>query len=99
MIISMKPLHLAEVKELAGDLTEKPELHSYLKDFCPVNKKEADALANSIRGLNNPKIREETLVKIVDLLPRDAESVNKIFNDISLDEKEVNDTLALVKEY
>ena len=49
--------------------------------------------------MNNPKIREDSLVKIVDLLPKDAESVNKIFNDISLDEKEVNEILAIVKEH
>jgi len=99
MIISMKPLHLAEVKELAGDLSGKPELHSYLKDFCPLNKKEADTLAKKIREINNPKIREDSVVKIVDLLPKDAEDMNKIFNDVSLDEKEINEIIAIVKEY
>ena len=99
MIISMKPLCLAEVKELAGDLSEKPELHDYLKEFCKLDKKKSAALAESVRGLNNPKIKEEFVVKIIDLLPRDAETVNKIFNDVSLDEKEVNDILAVVKEY
>ena len=99
MIISMKPLHLADVKELAGDLADKPELHNYLKEFGYLDKKESDALAKAISDLNNPKIREDSLVKIVDLLPKDAESVNKIFNDISLDEKEVNEILAIVKEH
>ncbi len=99
MIISMKPLCLAEVKELAGDLGEKPELRDYLKEFCQLDKNKSLSLSDAINGLNNPKIKEEYAVKIVDLLPRDAESVNKIFNDVSLDEKEVNDILAVVKEY
>ena len=99
MIISMKPLCLAEVKELAGDLSEKPELRDYLKEFCQIDKKKSLSLSDAINGLNNPKIKEECAVKIIDLLPRDAESINKIFSDISLDEKEVNDILAVVKEY
>ena len=99
MIISMKPLHLADVKELSGELTDKPELNEYLRNFGSLSKKDADNLAKAIRDLNNPKIREDSVVKIVDLLPKDSESLNKIFNDLSLDEKEMNDILAVVKEY
>ncbi|MEK6846925.1 MAG: hypothetical protein AABY16_02050 [Nanoarchaeota archaeon] len=95
----MKPLCLAEVKELAGDLSEKPELRDYLKEFCQIDKKKSASLAEAIRNLNNPKIKEEYLVKIVDLLPRDGESISKIFNDVSLDEKEINEVLTVVKEY
>ncbi len=95
----MKPLYLSEVKELAGDLSEKPELNDYLKEFCKIDKKKSVELAKEINGLNNPKMKDDLLVKIIDLLPRDSESVNKIFNDVSLDEKEINDILAIVKEY
>ena len=90
MILKMTPLHLADVQELSGDLDAKPELRDYLKEFSKLDKKKADALAEAIRGIGNHKIREDSIMKIVDLLPRDAESVSKIFNDTSLDEKEVN---------
>lgn len=95
----MTPVHLAEVEELAGDLESKPELKSYIKEFCKLDKKKADALMGELVSLNNPKLKQESLVKIVDLVPRDSESISKIFNDISLDEKEINDILAVVKEY
>ena len=95
----MTPLHLADVQELSGDLDAKPELRDYLKEFSKLDKKKADALAEAIRGIGNHKIREDSFMKIVDLLPRDAESVSKIFNDTSLDEKEVNEILLVVKEY
>ncbi len=95
----MKPLYLSEVKELAGDLSEKPALHEYLKEFCKIDKKKSEELVSALEGLKNLKLKDEFVVKIVDLLPRDAESVNKIFNDVSLDEKEINDILAVVKEY
>lgn len=99
MILKMTPVHLADVKELAGDLDEKLELKSYLKEFSKLDKKKADSLMESLRALGNPKMKEDLMVKITDLLPRDAESLNKIFNDVSFDEKEINDILTAVKDY
>ncbi len=93
MILKMTPLHLADVQELSVDLDAKPELRDYLKEFSKLDKKKADALAQAIREIGNHKIREDSIMKIVDLLPRDAESVSKMFNDTSLDEKEVNEIL------
>ena len=98
-IISMKPVSLVEVQELAGDLESRPELRDYLKHFCKIDKKQSDELGDKLRAMNNAKIRADSIVKVVDLLPRDAESISKIFNDTSLDEKETNEILAIVKEY
>src|SRR3989338_7186360 len=99
MILNMRPVHLADVQELSGDLEAKPDLRDYLKEFSKLGKKQADALANSVRAIDSVKMREEFIIKIVDLLPRDSESISKIFNDVSLDEKETNEILAVVKEY
>lgn len=99
MILKMTPIHLGEVKELAGDLESKPELRDYLKEFSKLDKEKADKLLESLRGLGNLKLKEELIIKIIDLLPKDSESLNKILNDVSLDEKEINDILAAVKEY
>jgi DNA-directed RNA polymerase subunit F len=99
MILKMTPVHLADVKELAGDLDSKPELRDYLKEFSKLDKQKADALLESLKAMGNHKIKEESMIKIVDLLPRDADSLTKIFNELSLDEKEINDILAAVKEY
>jgi DNA-directed RNA polymerase subunit F len=99
MILKMTPVHLGDVKELAGDLESKPELRDYLKEFSKMDKKKADTLLESLKGMNNPKIKEEYMIKIIDLLPKDSDALLKIFNDVSLDEKEINDILAVVKEY
>ncbi len=98
-ILSMKPVHFAEVQELAGDLESRPELRDYLKHFSKISRKHSDELAEKLRAMNNAKIRENSIVKVVDLLPRDAEAVSKIFSDVSLDEKETNEILEIVKEY
>lgn len=98
-ILSMKPVTLAEVKELVEDLDSKPELKEYLKEFSKLTKKQSDEIVESLRKMNNAKFKEEYVVKVADLLPKSSESVAKIFNDVSLDEKETNEILALVKEY
>lgn len=98
-VIQMKPVHLADVKELAGEVEEKKNLKDYLKKFGKLTKKKADELADEIRSLNNLKIKEEDIMKIVDFLPKNSEDLNKIFKDVSLDEKEANDLLEIVKKY
>lgn len=95
----MTPVHLGQVKELSGDLEAKPELRDYLKEFSKLDKEKADKLFESLRTLGNLKLKDDILVKIVDLLPKDSDSLNKILNDVSLDEKEINDILEAVKEY
>jgi len=98
-VMDMIPVHLADVKELAGDVDEKKSLKDYLKKFGKLDKKKSDELAEELRGLKNLKIKEEDIMKIVDFLPKDTESVNKIFKDVSLDEKEANDVVEIVRRY
>ena len=99
MILNKTPLALAEVKEHMKNVEETKPVMLYLKKFCKISKGDADKLAADVRALNNPKIREETIVKILDMLPRDAEDINKIFLDVSLTEEEINAILVLIKKY
>jgi DNA-directed RNA polymerase subunit F len=99
MILDLKPLNLAEVKELVKDLENKDEISDYLKKFGKLSKNDAGKLSGELRELDNLKIKESHLVKIVDLLPTDNSSVNKIFNDVSLDEKEIKEILEIVRRY
>jgi len=59
----------------------------------------AESLKKEILALNNPKINEFHAVKTVDFLPRETRDVNKIFNDVSLNEEEINAILEIVKKY
>ena len=74
-------------------------MEHYLKKFGKLSEADAKKLSEEIKGLGNLKMKEEYLVKIVDFLPKDAEDLNKIFHDISLDEKEINEILEIVKKY
>lgn len=95
----MKPLSLAEVNEYVEKTGESSPVQSYLKQYCVLSAEKAKALAEELRGLNNVKIKEEHIVKVVDFLPRDAEDMHKIFHDVSLDEKEVSALLGIVSAY
>jgi len=99
MILEMRPVSLVEVKELVEKNDENKDMISYLKKFSKMKKDKAEELSNEIRDLKNLKVKEEHIVKVVDFLPSDAEDLNKIFNDISLDEKETNEILEIVKKY
>ena len=99
MINKMKPLCLAEVKNLIGDMDDRKELNDYIKKFGNLSKEDSLKLGDEIRGLDNMKIKEENIVKIVDFVPKTAEELNKIFTDVSLDEEECNKILEIVKGY
>jgi len=101
MILNMKPLNLVEVKNLVGGLEEKKELRDYLKKYGKLSLSEANAkkIADELRKLDNLKIKEEHIVKIIDFVPKNSQDLNRIFQDVSLDEKEINDILEIVKRY
>ena len=97
MIVEMKPLNLLEVKEMTKDLEEKKELKDYLKKFTKGAKKDNKKIIEELKKLDNLKLKEEHMIKIVDFMPQNSEELNKIFNDVSLDEKEANDILDIIK--
>lgn len=99
MILSRKPLSIAEVKVYIKDLDGKKPIIDYTKNFESLSKQDAEKLSKEIQALNNPKIKDEHIVKIVDFLPKDSEDINKIFIDVSLTEEESNAILNLVKNY
>jgi DNA-directed RNA polymerase subunit F len=101
MIISKKPVTMAEAASLAGESKdeEKKPVHGYFKKFTNLSKKDADKLVDEIRAINNPKLKEENLMKIADFLPRDNEDLSKILNEVGLSEAESNSILEIVKKY
>jgi len=99
MILSKRPLTLSEVDSLVPKSEEKKPIHDYLKKFVHFSKEDADKLLEELRALNNPKLREENLIKLVDFIPKDVEDVNKILNEANLSEAEANAILEIVKKY
>jgi DNA-directed RNA polymerase subunit F len=98
-LISKKPVTLGEAKSLIGNLEDRKVLNDYFKTFNHLSKEDAIKIAESVRNLNNLKIKEDEVIKIADFLPKSAEEVNKIFNGVGLTEEEISSIINLVKEY
>jgi len=99
MIKSIKPLSLAEANELVGTGEDKKDIKNYMKKFNQIKADKAKKLREEIENLKNIKIKANHIVKIIDMLPKDEEDVNKIFTDINLDENETNKIIEIVKNY
>lgn len=91
------PLSFVEVKDLLGDLkVENKELDGFLKKFIKV--KSADDLKKELNSLGLIKLKQEHIIKIIDIMPEEASELNKIFIDVTLDENETNKILEIIKK-
>jgi DNA-directed RNA polymerase subunit F len=98
MIKRLQPLSIAQVKDMIKSM-DKKELNDYLKKFSKLQKADAEKLSAELKDLKNVKIKDEYNIKIIDFLPKTSEELNKIFIEISLDEKEINEILSIVGRY
>lgn len=100
MILDRKPLNMNEVQEILKDIPDsekKQEVELFLKKFMKTKNEQAKKIKESLEKLDLLKLKEEHLIKIVDILPKDVSDLNKIFTDISLNEDETNKILEIIK--
>ena len=101
MILERQPLNLNEVQDLLKDTAEnekKSQIEIYLKKFLKTTPEQAKKIKEELEKLDLLKLKNEHVVKIIDLLPVDASDLNKIFTDVSLTEDETNNILDIVKK-
>jgi len=105
MIKNTQALNLAEIKEI---LEKYPQLEEnnvasgtleYIKKFSKIKHEKAEEMKKALRDLNNEKLKEKHIAKIVDIMPEDADDLKKIFvgEDFSLDQEEINAILEKVR--
>jgi len=102
MIHETKPLTMAETEELLKESTtseEQRELKTFIKKFKTLKLEKAKQLREELGKLDLVKMKEEYLVKLVDLVPTDESDINKIFTEVSLDKDETNKILEITKKY
>ncbi len=102
MILEKKPLTMAQTRELLANYdTEKSKMTSaFIKKFTKLSAKDAEDLFNDLKKLNLEKFKDEDLVKIIDFMPDDADSLRKIFTgaDINLDQDEITKILEITNK-
>lgn len=96
MIQEMKPISMAEAKEL---IDKDSEADKFIKKYSKLKSEEAEKLRGEIEKLELLKVKLDHIAKIIDVLPEDATDLNKIFVDVSLDQDETNKLLGVVKKY
>ena len=100
MIIERITLNMNEVEEILEDIQDnekKQQIELFLKKFIKTKPVQAKKIKEELGKLDSLKLKNEHIVKIIDLLPEDASDLNKIFTDVSLNEDETNKILEIVK--
>ena len=96
MIKNTTPLSMSEASEY---LEKGDDTLVFIKKFTNMKPEKAKELRKKIKDLENIKINERHISKIIDVLPEKPEEVNKIFTEVELDEDETRKILEIVKEY
>jgi DNA-directed RNA polymerase subunit F len=99
MIKDQRPLTYSEVLDLVGDGEKAKKVKDFIKAFYKVKSADAKKLAEELKELDLLKLKEESIVNIVNFLPQDAADLIKILPDVSLDQEEITKILDVVKKY
>jgi len=107
-MISETPLSLVETKERLKDIKKRDtelgikatKSFEYLTTFVHLDKKQADELASKINALNIPRLRDRHIVKIIDMMPQDLDSIKIIFtgDNITIKPEDLKRILDVIKE-
>ena len=86
-LINEKALTMAELKEKLEEVKKRDEelsvkaqkMHEYLNKFVKLKEKAALKLKEEINNLNILRLKEKHIIKIIDIMPQDIESLKLIF--------------------
>lgn len=92
-------ISMSEAAKYLGKEEKHAELKGFIKKFIKLSPSDAEELRKDIQKLELMKVKPEHIAKIIDFVPEKGEDLNKIFNDINLEEDEITKILAAVKKY
>ena len=98
MIRNNESLSMAEAMEyIKKTQNEEIEIMGFIKKLVKITPKEAKEIRKNIKELELIKVKPQHISKIIDLMPENAEDLNKIFTDVSLNEDETKQILSKIK--
>jgi DNA-directed RNA polymerase subunit F len=91
-IINEKPLTLAETKELIEKIekrdkeisTRTQKTKEYVNKFAKLSIKEVNELKTKLLNLNLTRLKEKAIAKIIDIYPKDLDSLRTILTSENL---------------
>ncbi len=99
MIVYRKPLSMTESLEYIKDKKDsEADIRKLIKKFVKLNPEEAIKLREKLSSLGLLKLKQEHISKVIDIMPENQESLNKIFTDVVLDEDESKKILDSIRE-
>jgi DNA-directed RNA polymerase subunit F len=105
-VIETKPVSMAEAKDILSNCEKKGELSyerklalDHLNKFTKINPEEAKKLLGELSGVL--RMSQETMVQILNFLPKNADELRMIFSreKFSLKEDEINKILEIIKKH
>ena len=104
-IIASKDVTLAEVSEILSKVTEEElgfeqsKTFTYSNNFAKLSKEDADAMGKEL--MQTDKVSRAKAVKIIDLMPKNADEVKAIFSKetFALSDEEISGITDVVKKY
>ncbi|MCG2717363.1 MAG: hypothetical protein L6408_00820 [Nanoarchaeota archaeon] len=84
-------------KELGKKATKTVE---YLNTFTNLKIKEAEDIKKKIINLNIPRLRDRHIVKVLDIMPKEIDSLKMLFSgeNITIKEEDLNKVLEVIKK-
>jgi len=100
MIKYGEPLSMAESLEYIEDSKDgEADIKKFIKKFIKLKPEEARKLREKLSSLGLLKLKREYASKVIDIMPENAENLNKIFTDVGLDEDEAKKILDTIEEF
>ena len=103
MIKQSKAISLAEVKEILSkkETDKSKNVSTFIKKFVKLTPQKAKEMREELDSLKIFSLKQEDLIKIIDLMPEDPEDLRKILagSDFSLKQDENSKILEIVKKY
>ena len=107
-IVEERPLTMVEMKQMLeevqkrdGDLNHRSKkLKEYLDQFAVMKPTEADKMRERINKLDITRLKDRHISKIIDLNPKDAESLKMILTGetVTLKPEEITKIFEAIKE-
>ncbi|MBS3153442.1 hypothetical protein J4426_02675 [Candidatus Woesearchaeota archaeon] len=104
-LVEEKPLSLAEMKEKLEQMRKRDKelearaqkTEEYLHRF--VDEKKSKDLAKKLEGLGIARLRDRHIKKIMDLMPKDMDSLKMLFSgeNLTLKQEDLDKIISVIK--
>ena len=108
-VITETPLTMVEIKsKLDAQKKEKKELNfraekvlEYVNSFVKLKPKDIEAAKKDLNDLGILRLKDRHIIKIIDVMPVDLESLRIIFTgeNLTLKQDDLNKILEVIKKY